>query len=89
MEWGLAIGIGLMLLGALIIILGLRKTRIKTVKATRGSVAVGGDNSGPIVNVNTHAGSGGGHHGLTILGIVVEVIAILVTVWHAMHLAGQ
>ena len=84
----LLIGLGLMFVGAIGILLGRRQRN--TVTASAGSVAIGGNNSGIVQNVNTGslapqpAHSGG--HTITIIAIIVELVGIGVTVWHAMHL---
>ncbi len=85
----IGLGIGLIVLGALLFAVARRKTSSAT--ASQGSVAVGKNNSGQIVNVNqqssppTHSGG----HGLTVIAIVVEVVGIAVTLWHAFHLAAK
>ena len=59
--------------------------------ASNGSVAVGGDNSGPIVNINRSLPQSGhsGGHSLTIVAALVEVVGIGVTIWHAYHLMAK
>lgn len=86
-EIGIYVGAALMLAGVLLFVLGRRKRG--TAVSSNGSVSVGGDNSGSIVNINQTSGSPkhGGGHGLTIVAMVVELIGIGVTLWHAYHLA--
>lgn len=61
------------------------RTRRKgnSVNARGGSVAVGGNNSGTITNIN-HVSEGS--HTITIISIIVELVGIGVVIWHAMHL---
>lgn len=85
---GIWVGIGLMVIGVLLFGAGRRKR--SSAVASNGSVAVGGDNSGSIVNVNRPsappAHSDG--HGLAITGIIVELIGIGVVLWHIHLVAG-
>lgn len=89
----LLLGIALIIAGAVLIAAGTRKTNKTEVSANGGSVAVGGNNSGPIINTNINAPekiqTSSGHQMLTVLGIGVEVIGIAVTIWHAIHLAAK
>jgi hypothetical protein len=60
------------------------------VTATNGSVSVGRDNNGGIINNNSAAGAPAQHgsHMLTKVAIVVELVGIgvgLVHIWHQMH----
>jgi uncharacterized membrane protein len=86
------IGIGLMIIGAILFFTGRSQSKKNSVNASGGSVAVGRDNSGPITNTNIGSpqkASHSGGHTLTIIGILVEVAGIAVTIWHAMHLAAK
>jgi hypothetical protein len=85
-----AIGIGLIIAGALIFVVGRLRSKRVSVRASGGSVAVGGSSSGPITNVNidSHKTNEPGH-GLTIVAIVVETLGIAVVIWHALHLATK
>jgi len=87
-EVGIYVGAGLMLVGVLLFVLAHHK-RGTVVSSSNGSVAVGGDSNGSIVNINQTHGSSkhGGGHGLTIAATIVELIGISVTLWHAYHLA--
>jgi hypothetical protein len=78
-----------MVVGVLLFAAGRRKR--SSAVASNGSVAVGGNNSGSIINVNQPSAppSHSGSHGLTIAAIVVELFGIGVTLWHAYHLAGK
>jgi hypothetical protein len=55
MDTNIAIGIALIVVGGVLIFLGLRSSKRFTVQANGGSIAVGGNNSGPIINTNVHA----------------------------------
>lgn len=89
---GFVIGIALMVLGLVLFRISIKRHRSQTVIASNGSISVGGSNSGSILNLNQvpqstpHNDKHG--HGITILAIIVEVIGISVTVWHAIHLGG-
>jgi hypothetical protein len=85
------LAIGLMIFGAVLFLFGRMTSKRSSVHASGGSVAVGGDNSGSITNVNTtsqkeHGSTG---HRITILAIIVEIIGIAVMIWHVKHMAGQ
>jgi uncharacterized membrane protein len=86
------VGVCLIVVGVAIFFYGRGRSKRTSVHATRGSVAVGGNNNGSITNTNTNrisneAPSGG--HALTVLSILVELVGIAVIVWHTMHLAGK
>jgi hypothetical protein len=85
-----AIGVGLVIAGAVIFVLGRLKSKRVSVRASGGSVAIGGSSSAPITNVNidAHKDHAPGH-GLTVVAIVVEIIGILVVIWHAIHLTTK
>lgn len=85
----LYVGIVLIVLGAVLIVAGRARSKRVNVHASHGSVAVGGDNKAPIINTNIGAGPSQSHggHGLTILGIAVELVGIVTVIWHAWHLA--
>ena len=87
---GMYVGIGLMAVGGVLFFAVGRRKQSSAV-ASNGSVAVGGNNSGPIVNINQPSAppSHSGGHGLTIAAIIVELAGIAVTFWHAYHLAVQ
>lgn len=81
---------GLFVGGTLIaagIVLFLFSKRGRKTTASSGSVAVGGDNRGSIVNTS-HAPPANESHGtkLTAIAIFVETIGIAVTLWHAYHM---
>jgi hypothetical protein len=83
------LGIGLMIAGAVLFFFGRRRSNRLSVRASRGSVAVGGNNIGSITNINqTNEGSSGGH-GLTVVSILVELAGIAAIVWHVLHLASK
>jgi hypothetical protein len=85
-----SIGIGLVIAGALIFVVGRLRSKRVSVRASSGSVAVGGNSTAPITNVNvdSHKDQGPGH-GMTVVAIVVEIIGIAVVIWHAIHLATR
>jgi hypothetical protein len=69
-------------------VVGIMRSRRTSARGGAGSVVIGRDNNGVVTNTSTIQESSGGHsHGLTIAGIVVELCAIAVTIWHALHLA--
>ncbi len=78
-----------MVVGVLLFAVGRRKQ--SSAVASNGSVAVGGNNSGSIVNINQPSAppSHSGGHGLTIAAIIVELVGIGVTLWHAYHLTAK
>lgn len=87
----LYIGIGLIVLGFLLFLF-IFLSRKPSVSADGGSTAMGGSNSGIVLNTNINQPkeekhSGG--HGLTIVAIIVEIVGIGVTLWHAFHLAAK
>jgi hypothetical protein len=91
---GIIFGFMFMIIGGLLILSGIKRNKKINVTASNGSMAVGGDNSGVMINTATNNASSlpdykAHGHGITILGIVVELIAIGVTVWHALHLAAK
>ena len=78
----------LIMLGVTLISWGRLRARTSTVKTSTGTVKIGRDNTGSVVNTTTvHAPEKSHGHILTVLGIVVEIFAIAVTIWHAVHLA--
>ena len=86
------VGACLIIAGVAIFLFGRRRSKQSSVRASDGSVAVGGNNSGSITNTNVsktanEAPTGG--HALTVLAIVVELVGIAAIVWHSMHLAGK
>lgn len=86
----LFVGLALIVLGVVLFVVGRRSgSKNVRVEASGGSVAVGGNNKAPITNVNVGAQTPAphGNHWLTWVAIVVEVIGIGVTLWHAWHLA--
>lgn len=89
---GLYVGLALMVFGAALFLAsrgaGSKKVRVE---ASGGSVAVGGSNKGSITNVNVGAPSPAPHdtHWLTWVAILVELVGIGVTLWHAWHLAAK
>jgi len=88
------LGIGLIVAGIVIFLFGRFRTDKTTVSASHGSVAIGGKSTGNIKNINIGqqpAARAGGHggHTVTIIAILVELVGIGVTIWHAMHLAAK
>jgi hypothetical protein len=92
-----AVGIGLTVLGVILFFLGRNSVRqdVKKVGRDDRSVSVGGDNSG-LINTGSIGGGAStsdekaGHsHFLTWVAILVEVVGIGVTLWHAYHVMHQ
>ena len=84
-------GFALMILGAALFLAGRRAgSKNVRVEASGGSIAVGGNNKGSITNLSMGAPppASHGNHWLTWLGILVELVGIGVTLWHARHLVG-
>lgn len=86
---GLLIGVGLMILGLVLFVFSKTSGKRNAVNASGGSVAIGGYNTGTITNINTNSKSSSKSHGVTIIAIIVEMIGIGVTIWHAVHLVGR
>ncbi len=82
-------GLGLVAIGVVLHLVGRGLSKGRAVSASHGSIAIGGNSSGPIVNTNTEAnrGEGLGHNWIHIIAIITEVAGITVTVWHASHSA--
>ncbi len=87
----LYVGLALMALGIVLFFIGRSKSKTVRVEASSGSVAVGGKNTGSITNLNvgTPPSAEHGVHSLTYLAIVVEIVGIAVTLWHAWHMAAK
>jgi hypothetical protein len=80
----ITIGVALMVGGAVIYLLAKTKRQRPTVSADRGSVAVGGNNKGPIRNINLNPskdGQAGGSNHLAIAGFLIGLIGTGVTLW--------
>lgn len=87
----LYLGLALMVLGVVLFLVSRRTgSRNVRVDASGSSVAVGGNNKGSITNVTLGVPSRATHgtHWLTWVAIIVELIGIGVTIWHALHLAA-
>ena len=85
------LGIGLMVVGAVLFYFGRVRAKRISVHANSGSVAVGGNNSGAIVNTNINQPDKGhtSGHAITVIAILVELAGIAVTVWNAISLAAK
>lgn len=85
---GLIIGAVLMLVGGLLFIAA-KRTKKVNISATNGSQAVGGNNSGIMLNMGSQPAPPQEPHShwLTVVSIIVELIGMGVVVWHALHLA--
>lgn len=86
------VGIGLISFGIVIFLIGRRPSRRSRISADRGSIAIGGSAYGSVTNLNAGADKGHSERGggrITILAIVVEIVGIAVTIWHALHLAAR
>ena len=84
-------GLALMVLGIVLFFVGRSKSKTVRVEASKGSVAVGGENAGSITNVTigTQTPTERHSHSLTYWAIGVELVGIAVTLWHAWHLAAK
>lgn len=84
--------VGLVLMGLGIALFFISRSKSKTVRAvaSRGSVAVGGKNTGSIANVNigTPLPAAHGSRSVTYLAIGVELTGIAITLWHAWHMVA-
>ena len=92
MDNTLWLGIILIIAGIVFFLLEKNRPKKPDVGATDGSVAIGGNNTGNINNLNVRRESApkhgaGGHNTLTLIAIVVELVGIAVVIWHAFHLA--
>ena len=89
---GLGLGVLLMLVGLFGIVAGLKGNKKIAVSASNGSMAVGGNNVGTMINIKHDSGvipPKQHSHTLTYAAIAVELAGIGVTFWHAWHLAGK
>jgi uncharacterized membrane protein len=85
---GYPVGVALIVSGFMLIVWDRFRAKTSTIKADTGTVRIGRDNTGSVVNTTTvHAPEKPHGHILSVLGIVVEIFGIAVTIWHAMHLA--
>lgn len=82
-------GIGLIVLGAILFAVARQKT--SSTIASQGSVAVGNNNNGQIINVNQQRLSPANSEGYTlkIIAMVVEVAGIAMTLWSGIHLVAK
>lgn len=79
-------------LGIVLFFLGRSKSKAVRVEATSGSIAVGGKNTGSISNINISTPPPVAHDShslLTYVAIGVELVGIVVTLWHAWHMAAK
>jgi hypothetical protein len=76
-----------MVLGILLYLIGRFRSKHTSVNARDGSVAVGGNNSGQIINTNSGKAWSGDLAGrvVTIAAAVVELVGIGLAVWHLAH----
>ena len=91
MNLGL-IGMVLIVLGMLIYIVPKLLQRKNIVIAKSGSVVIQGNNAAPIQAINISASEETPHqksHVVTYFAIVIEIIGIGTTIWHAMHLGAK
>lgn len=88
---GYFLGTGLMTLGAVLFFVGRLYVKRDSVRASGGSVAIGGNNTGAITttNINQRDKPHSSGHLITMVAIFVEIAGIAVTIWHAMHLAEK
>jgi hypothetical protein len=85
------VGGGLVILGALLLLIGRHRSRRSSVSASRGSIAIGGNTYGSVSNVNTapDKGHGIGEHWITIVAIITELAGIAVIIWHTSHMVSK
>ena len=86
---GLYLGVGLMVAGGVGLLIGFYRAKPS---ASSGSVSVGRDNRGTIYNTNIGTptpSSHSNHNVLTYISILVEIVGIAVTIWHATHLVAK
>lgn len=89
-QIGLAAGIAIIVIGTVLLVVSLVRRKRVTVQA-HGGIAIGGnvENSTVISQPRSSEPSAKhGGHGLTIVAIVVELVGIAVTLWHASHMAS-
>lgn len=89
---GMILGLILIIAGLVLLTFSLIRNKKVNVAANNSSMAVGGSNSGVMLNVNKSSAAPEPKkhgHGLTVLAMLVELVGIAVTLWHAMHLAGK
>ena len=87
---GLVAGIVLIVIGTSLLIVSLLRRKRVTVQANGGIAIGGGVKNSTVVNRSSSpaAPSKHGGHGLTVIAIVVELVGIVVTLWHAYHMAS-
>ncbi len=88
----LYVGLALMVLGIVFFFVGRSRSKTVRVEANSGSVAVGGKNAGPITNLNvgaTPTAAAHGSHWLTYVSIAVELVGIVVVLWHAWYMTAK
>jgi hypothetical protein len=83
---GLVAGIVLIVIGTSLLIVSLLRRKRVTVQANGGIAIGGGVKNSTVVNRSAPPKHGG--HGLTVIAIVVELVGIVVTLWHAYHMAS-
>lgn len=87
---GLVAGLATFVLGTGLLLFSLLRRKRVVVQANSG-IAIGGSvDSSTVINQSSSSASPAKHHGhgLTIVAIVVELIGIAVTLWHAYHMAS-
>jgi hypothetical protein len=89
-QIGLAAGIAMIVIGTILLVVSLMR-RKRVMAQAHGGIAIGGSVKNSTVisqsrSSTPHAKHGG--HGLTIVAIVVELVGIAVTLWHASHMAS-
>lgn len=88
---GFYVGLALMGLGIILFIIGRLKSNTARVEARSGSIAVGGNNTGSINNINIGSVPTSAHssNSLTYIAMVVELVGITVTLWDVFHVAAK
>jgi hypothetical protein len=76
-----------MVLGVVLFLIGRFRSKHPNVHASSGSVAVGGNNSGQIINTNVGQRESRDLAGstVTIVAMLVELVGIGLAVWHLTH----
>lgn len=86
--FGYPVDIALIVLGFVLILWGRSRSKTSTIKTNTGTVSIGRDNTGSVVNTTTiHAPDKSHGQFLMTVGTIVEIFGIAVTIWHAVHLA--
>lgn len=85
----LYLGLMLVVVGVVLLCAVVASSKKGRASAVNGSVAVSGDVQGGISNIQANRSAKGSGHSrvLTITAVVVEIVGIVVVIWHALHMA--